>query len=300
MTSQLQKMRQPAAMKKTPGIAPELDTLEPLPREKRRTLACFALAGLECCASFYLSPLRSVTGLTMTMAIFGGRMLLNQFIYRTRETSDPDIQEKLTYLRKENEKLCARMGLRRPPDIRIHPKRTATLRMFHKDIIAFSSDYLQYKTKKELRAILGHELAHVKLRHSPQNIALLFLFSPTFYTSFLLGFLPAFGTLMYHSRQNEFQADRVGAVLTRDPETAAADFSGAKSRTKRYGKTWKRYSISKKTWAYLRLPVRFLRYTLFQRHPDHEQRYERLRKIKAPPQRYASDSTKSRFLRLLV
>ena len=144
--------------------------------------------------------------------------------------------------------LSARAGLYAVPRLYWIPSRTPNAfaaEIGGDQVIALSSGLLQNLSAREVQGVLAHEIAHLKnddpkilrlaqistqattfLSHAGQMMAILLLpFSLIGFLSFSLPSLlflilaPWLSTLIqsYLSRQREWEADRVGAILSKDP-----------------------------------------------------------------------------------
>ncbi|MGE0109068.1 MAG: M48 family metallopeptidase [Bdellovibrionales bacterium] len=295
-----------------PVIASELNTCKSSRCEKKNMLASFALAAVVVCAgavtapqSANLLPFIFVSYGALTVSLMAASSIITRFLLTKKEVASWN-RNRYEDLQRTAKEYSNKLGLKKTPQIRIWRKYVSILgpaSIPFCGVIFEESSFDKY-SQGQLRAICGHELAHVKKKHVWKEACLSVLsaagvtLAPALWPSVIL--LPRF-----LARQNEFQADRIGAVLSEFPQPFASLLKEYDSDTyiKRMDE-WHSSSFSQKVvkcaLAPTRMILRSCGYLFLACHPATERRVERLESIGNPPSRYETDSLKAMFVRLAL
>ncbi|MFA6280013.1 MAG: M48 family metalloprotease [Bdellovibrionales bacterium] len=297
-----------------PVIASELNTYKSTRREKIGILASFALAATAVCVGAatastpLVSLLPAMAHKAVTIAgLMAGVSIITRFLLTKKEVSSWN-RDKYEDLQQTAKEYSNKMGLHETPQIRIWRKNVpvgpAAAPFFHKFDVIFNEDSFDRYNQAQLRGILGHEMAHVKKNHmwKTQSLNILAMCASVM--------APAFGILaplliFSSARRNEFQADRIGAVVSQNPLSLASALRTHENNSSREKlHDWHYSSVPQKLGKCALAPVRTILkgwgYWFLTVHPATERRIERLETMDNPPSKYRSDSVKARLVRLAL
>lgn len=228
--------------------------------------------------------------LSMAIHVFGAQRTLRRQLGARKLASGElvDIQDVIA-------RLARAAGLRRAPELWYTPSADPNAHASgtrRRGFIAVSDGLLRTLSSRELVGVIGHEIAHIAhndlwimqgaeaMRRALSGVLRLAvtLFIPLLPVVFVVGVMPPWSlvcaALGYQivmtalvqaiSRTREFEADRVAALITRDPEALIASLE---NMTRASPPRWRN-----RIW-----PL-----TLFNSHPLIEERVGRLRRISIP------------------
>ncbi|MDD3371554.1 MAG: M48 family metalloprotease [Alphaproteobacteria bacterium] len=285
--------------------------------EKIAISACFAAAAAFVCASIVVSPQPSIpfySSLIGASFYFVASDRIGESLYTA---SSPFTREKFGRLQRDALAYSDALGLKEAPQLFLLYKKgpPQTVKFSRsREGVAFHEDHFFEQPDERLRAILAHETAHIAQKHRFQKIEMITLMLAAveisgmqLYTlAPMLAFVPLFAL---HSRICEYQADRIGAVVSNE-RLALVEFLEAamKARNKlpasEIYQAWSGLPVAQKCsvlgTGLVRAPRKGLRYIFRAMHPHEECRIERLKRLQDPPRRYESESAKAWFSRLVL
>ncbi|MDD3371552.1 MAG: M48 family metalloprotease [Alphaproteobacteria bacterium] len=279
--------------------------------------AGFAVAAASVCGTSYLcgTSLPQVLGFGAlgAIAVHGAYHLYERLALDIIPDHRPGKNYgKVAYLQGRAQEYKEKLGLKQTPEIRVIYKKSLRNNAFFlnrygtRPLIGFGENMLRNCSLNELDGLLGHEMAHATQKSFGLFVESLLFFSGMFSGSLLLFECSTFAGLFLAralSRRAEFQADRIGAVVSGKPMALAKAIKRDEPPfpEEKY-RIWRALSRKDKAFAlcvaFLAFPIRAVDGSLHT-HPFVDRRVERLQTMHRPPRRYRSDSIKMRMARFL-
>lgn len=311
-----------------PYIAPSLNTVHSTISEGLSITACFGLAASAACAGTYLISKSSELNPVYLAFLIASTALYN--INRAwfeknlieagaRPNAVGEDHKKFEQLKKIAEVYAKKMGMSRTPELSItnmdQGAPAISAGVFKKKHVAFQETYLRRASLGYLESLLGHEMAHIQQKHSAlrltlrilRKISLVQLIISPFVLHSLLGEVGIISSFVINSamcrataRRQEFQADRIGAVVSGKGKYLIKQLFQLDATVPiLYNFKTVTYPKKGREIAKLIIPTiaYFYGYLMKDDHPAPERRIARLASMDNPPSRYQHDKCRTRIMR---
>lgn len=221
----------------------------------------------------------------------------------------PDEKEaaiKLRAIREEAKVYGKKLGFKKTPKIRVWRDKAgsfvgpACIPSLTGGCVAFSKDSLRDYDLEELKGILGHEMAHIRKKHGRRYLGSALMITSASVVS-LWAPVVLFPLMRSLSRKNEFQADRIGALVSGNPSSFARYLEEGEGdmSLKDQENRWKEASLSKKMSLAAKAVSNGVRYAFLATHPSTRRRVGRLDNMANSSKKDQGNALKNRFLEFL-